>query len=150
MDRENDFGPRPGENLSVVKVYLERDKDGWEVLAISAGTNEVKVYISDVYPPFRDMLDWVQMVSRGDIPAEFNIDEEGSDKRLCVLGTADPDRIWFQVLDPNDDMKACVEGVVSRRQLIEAFEDELELARLVEDRSGSWEEEPDTGGTEAP
>jgi hypothetical protein len=162
------FRIAPGVPDLEVKVSLQMGLYGWAGLAISVGANEVRVRLSDVYPPFELMFQWVQMVARGDVPAEFEIDEEGTDKRLCALGTDDPDRIWFRVINPYDGMKKVfAEGIVNRRQLVEAFEEELvrffrsdfdprhfpeerEVAKLVKARSGSSGEEPGTGGTEAP
>jgi hypothetical protein len=108
-----------------VEVRMRVGEAGWDYLAIAVAADEVRIRISGVYPPYEVMLQWAQMVSRGDVPAEFDIDEEGTDKRLCAMATEDPERVWFRVIDPYDNMKVFVEGIVNRRQLAEAFEEEL-------------------------
>jgi hypothetical protein len=150
-----------------VEVRLKVGDAGWDYLAITVGADEVRIRISGVFSPYEVMLQWVRMVSQGDVPAEFDIDEEGTDKRLCALATGDPERVWLRVIDPYDHMKVFVEGIVNRRQLAGAFEEELvryfrnefdalhfsterELAKLVKARSGSSGKGSSTGGTETP
>ncbi len=108
-----------------VFVRLEMRKYGWSCLHVTIGDRKVSIKLSQVFPPFETMLEWIKRVSGGDLPAQFDIDEEGTEKRLVALCTDDPGRVFFRIITPYDSEDVCAEGIVSRAELTNSFKSEL-------------------------
>ena len=69
-----------------IRIAIGYPSDGWVVMAllVTAYNQSVVIHCSDVFPPFDDLLDWLNQIADRDLPTELKIDEEGSVKRLCI------------------------------------------------------------------
>ena len=122
---EKYFTIKPEVENQNVSVRLEMGEYGWASLHITIESSSVEIALSNVFPPFETMLEWIKRVSGNDIPSYFDIDEEGHEKRLAVFSTDDPERVLFRVIEPYDNEEVFVEGIVSRLELVTAFRNEL-------------------------
>jgi len=108
------------ENLSL-KVELSMSGYGWIDLCLTAGLHTVNISLSDVFSPFKELIEWLKMIDRGDVPISFNIDEEGTDKKIYAYGTDDPRRIFFRVVEPYDQEIIFMEGIFDRKEFVSDF-----------------------------
>ena len=71
---------------------------GWILMAIMTTTynQSVVVHCSDVFDPFPDMQMWLQQIARRELPADWEIDEEGW-KILLRVKADKGDQLDFQV-----------------------------------------------------
>ena len=119
------FNIRPDVQNRKVMAKLVMGEYGWADLFLALDDDMVKIDLSYVYPAFDMMLEWVKRIDRGDIPVQFDIDEEGDEKRLSAFSTDDPTRLFLRVVDVYNEEQVFVEGTVSRAELVHAFRDEL-------------------------
>lgn len=119
------FCIRPDLQNRKITVKLVMGEYGWADLFLTLDEDSIGIDLSCVYPPFDSLLEWVKRIARGDIPVQFDIDEEGDEKRLAALSTGDHSRIFLRVTDVYDEEKVFVEGIVSRSELVQAFKDEF-------------------------
>ncbi len=107
-------------------VSFTMGRHGTVTMHIELDTGEsVDVCYSDCWSPFRTMIEWIKMVDHGDIPAQFDIDEEVTDKRLLAYSTDDVDRILLEVRDPYDPDEVFLAGIVDRLQFVRTFRSAL-------------------------
>lgn len=139
------FTIRPGVQNRKFAIKLVMGEYGWAYLHLYLDDDTVKIDLSNVYPPFDSMFEWVKRIARGDIPAQFDIDEEGEEKRLSALSTDDPDRIFLRVTDAYDEEELFVEGIVSRAELVQAFREELPRFFSSEFNPEEWGGECESG-----
>jgi len=60
---------------------------GWVMLSLMTNASlnsSLVIHLSDVYPPFEDMIDWLKAIANNKTPVSFKIDEEGCYKELIV------------------------------------------------------------------
>lgn len=105
-------------------LRFEMGEYGWACLHANLGKDLVKICLSDVFPPFGELLAWLKMLDRREVPALFHIDEEGVEKTLAVFGTDDTSRVLFRIVDRYTD-EIYIEGIVHLEQLIDAFREGL-------------------------
>lgn len=114
----------PDVNNTPVHVQFSMGHHGWAHLTIALGDAECRIRLSDVFPPFENILSWTRAVARGDLPMQVDIDEEGTEKSLIVLDLYSADRVLFAVKDRwNSDL--FLEAVVSRTDLVTQFRNGL-------------------------
>jgi hypothetical protein len=75
--------------LGAVRVFLGRPSTGFATLKLrlSALDQRLDVALSDVYPPFDDLLAWLNGLADGALPAALDINEEWRTVRLQALAT---------------------------------------------------------------
>ena len=69
-----------------LSVHFGYPSYGWVLLSLlSTAYNEhLVIYLSDAFDPFWDLIDWLNQIADGNLPATFTIDEEGQCKELIV------------------------------------------------------------------
>lgn len=71
--------------IGKISIHFGYASSGWILLSVIAGCNQsLTLHLSYVYDPFSEMVDWLNMLADGDLPAILDIDEEGIQKRLIV------------------------------------------------------------------
>ena len=134
------FVIRPDLHDAEVGVRLEMGEYGWAYLHLTLGTTAVKIWLSQVFDPFNELVAWGRKVEEGDIPVQMEIDEEGSERVLTVLRTEDPTRVLFRVAEKYaDDIQ--LEGIVSRAALAASLKAELRRFFSSEFDPNHWDEE---------
>lgn len=103
-----------------VSLRFEMGEYGWAYFHANLGESSVKIWLSDVFPPFGELLAWLKMLDRREVPALIHIDEEGVEKTLAVFGTDDISRVLFRIVERYTD-EIFIEGIVHLDQLIDAF-----------------------------
>ena len=115
-----------------VAISFEMGEYGWPSLRMTPGDRFVGIDLSGVFSPFRTMIEWLKMVDRGDIPAVFEIDEEGTIKILSAFNTNDSERILLLVTDQYEDQQLFLDGIVGRQDFVGSFK--IALRRFLEEK----------------
>jgi hypothetical protein len=100
------------------------DKFGWAMLHLKLDDASLTISLSEVYDPFDDLLAWSHEVAEGQLPIEMEIDEEGRESVLAVLGVNDARRALFRVTRKYEN-DILLEGIVARAELGAALRGEL-------------------------
>ena len=108
-----------------LKIKLTMAGYGWVNLTLKSDTQTANVSLSDVFPPFKELVEWLKMIDRGDISVGVSIDEEGTDKAMYVYKTDDARRLLFRVIDPYDSEKVFLEGIFDRKRFVFEFRNAL-------------------------
>ena len=111
--------------LSVAFGYAEY---GWILMAIMTTTfnRSVVVHCSEVFDPFPDMQRWLEQIAHKQLPADWEIDEEGKKTLLRVKDDND-NQLDFQVWnypypeDPNYPPQLKLRARIERTQLLKEF-----------------------------
>lgn len=98
---------------------------GWVKLIMASDAQTANISLSNVFPPFKELVEWLKMIDRGDIPVGVSIDEEGTDKAMYVYKTNDTRRILFRVIDPYDSEKVFLEDIFDRKKFVLEFRNAL-------------------------
>lgn len=115
------FSIKRGVTNQAVTVKLEQEKRwDWIYLHLQAGKENVSIVLSNTFPPFQMLIAWLKSISRGEMPVWFDIDEEGTEKRMAAYPTENMNRILLHVGDPYDRAEF-LNSIVSREELVEAF-----------------------------
>lgn len=144
LDLERLLAPAPV--VRMVEIKLEMRQYGWIDCCLSAGGATTSHSLSEVFPPFDNLLAWCKAVRDDRTPVAFSFDEEGRNTNFEAhrLG---PDRVLFLVRETYGG-KIHLSCVCSAGALAEAFR--CELAAFFRDRFDPqhWSEytEPDYKG----
>jgi len=93
---------------------------GWATLRLCIDKTEYEIQISYVYPPFWDILSWVKMVDRGEMPVAVTIDEEGTEKVLSAEPLYNSDLLLFRLTEKYET-GFIAEDLISKTVLVEVF-----------------------------
>lgn len=118
------FRIRSGLQDAELGVAFTMGEYGWASLDLSMNDVHLEIDLSDVYPPFRGLIAWLKRIEAGDLPAGYEIDEEGTYKRLVALPTAERERLFFAVCEGYAET-IHVQGIVDRRHLVTIFRSAL-------------------------
>ena len=132
------FVLRLGMPNSKVEIRLEMDWAGWAMMHVTLDDVAVTIDLSDVYDPFCDMAAWGREIDEGDLPIQFEIDEEGEVAIFSVLCTDDPERVLLRIKHKYS-LDVLLEGVVSRKSLASALKDEMRRFFSAEFNPDDWE-----------
>jgi hypothetical protein len=111
---------RPDAADAAVTAEIVPEPYGWAVLTVGLDDARQEIDCSEVYPPFDMLVGWLRRVQAGDVPAAVAIDEEGTEKRLTVFATGDPERLWF-IIDDHWGRTVFLQAIVNRQALVAAF-----------------------------
>ena len=106
-----------------VGIHFEDHYDGWVILRITLGEQNIEIDLPDTTNPFPSLLEWLQAISVNDMPMGFEIDEEGTEKAL-VAHAFDADRLLVAVLDRWEGTEFGA-AVVDRDTFLATFRTEL-------------------------
>jgi len=134
------------ENLPL-KLEFSMSVYGWIDLCLTTGLQTAYISLSDAFSPFKELMEWLKMIDRGDVPISFNIDEEGTDKKMLAYGTDDPRRIFFRVIEPYDQKTVFFEGIFDRKEFVSVFKKALRKFFTESFDSEKWRE-PDQSDSE--
>jgi|AntRauTorcE11898_2_1112593.scaffolds.fasta_scaffold37234_3 hypothetical protein len=72
---------------------------GWVLMAmlVTDRNQHLVVSCSDVFEPFNDLVKWLHELADGNLPAEFEIDEEGRIKRFVVEQARSEEEVEFRI-----------------------------------------------------
>lgn len=118
-----------------VAIAFSYPRDGWVLMAImtAAFNQHVVIHCSDVFPPFNNLIEWLNKIADKNLPAEFEIDEEGISKKLIAKEShLDEDEIEL-VIEGKYWREGSTEGEnriflhcrTERHQLVEEFAERL-------------------------
>jgi hypothetical protein len=113
------FTIRPEVTDATLRIDLILSSRCWAWLTVALDDQELVIHCSDMFPPFQPLIGWLRRLDAGDLPAAFEIDEEGKIKRLVALPTEHPERLLFMIERWN--MEVFLQGIVDRRALIDGF-----------------------------
>jgi len=130
-----------------ISIRFEMGEYGWAYMYLSIGNREVKTWLSNVFPPFNTMVEWIKRVERGEMPLQFEIDEEGDKARIAVFDTNEQNRVLLRIGHPYREDENTLEGIVRRQQLVGMFRHAIYNFFLNEFNSEHWDDEDlDTEG----
>lgn len=126
-----------------LEVYFFQGKmTGWIDINLTAGDASVKIDATYVFPPFDDLLNFLVKVAENDLPAVFEIEEEGPTKVLQATHWDDPqaDQIRFEVLNPGSPkFVAVIDCLLDRRQCVRAIFNDLSEFYLTHFSKEDWD-----------
>lgn len=105
---------------------------GWIQFRVSCTPflQDVKIQTSNVYPPYDDMVKWLENIAIGKLPCWCEIDEEGETKTLRAdIWKEDSTKIDFSIKDATEDDeegKIILRARIDKDQLISEFIEKIE------------------------
>jgi hypothetical protein len=87
-------------STSKIKVAFSYPSAGWVLMAllVTNYNQNLVVHCSDVFEPFTDLVNWLHKLADGNLPANFEIDEEGIVKHFVVeQAESQEDTVEFRV-----------------------------------------------------
>ena len=118
------FVIRPGLPDAQIGIRLEMEPGGWGKLHLTLDSETATIRLSEAYDPFYQLVSWGREISEGDLPIEMEIEEEGPEAVLTVLGTENPKRVLLRVIRKYEE-EVLLEGIVARAALAAALKAEL-------------------------
>lgn len=108
-------------NKDITAVEVSFINEGSGSLVIKANGLTAEISISDVFPPFEEMMLFLENVVSGNLPASYVIDEEGDLKAFNAM-PADHDKL-VQLVIYNDLEPEIVfiDSVFDKKQLVSKF-----------------------------
>ncbi|MFD1624387.1 hypothetical protein [Azospirillum griseum] len=93
-------------------------------LDIAANGQTVRIDCTDVFPPFRDLVEWAKRIDAGETQVAVEIDEEGPLKRLELLGTDQPGKGFLTIMETFKET-IHLQAVVSTSELARQLKESL-------------------------
>ena len=116
----------PRDVCSVVEVRMGRGEGYMECWRVSLGKRTAEIPFSeDAQHQLPALLEWLQAISRGDLPIAIELDDEGP-VTIMTAHASGPARLFVQVSDPWDEETGAVAAVVDRGSFLDAFRSGLE------------------------
>jgi hypothetical protein len=104
-----------------LEMTLTKPEAGWTLMELATNVfgQRFTIQCSGCFSPFEDMVEWLTKVNEGQLPASFEIDEEGTSQKLEALPTSDPEVVEFRVTEVcGPEVMRCR---LDRRQLVASF-----------------------------
>ena len=147
--RENLFRPddypmpagasRPPDVCSAVEVRIGRDERHLECWYVSFGKRTVEIsLLEDVQPQLPPLLEWLQTISKGDLPIAIEMDNEGHVTTM-IAHAFGPARLFVRVIDEppwEEEETKTMAAVVDRDAFLDAFRSGLE--KSLRERFSAW------------
>ena len=100
--------------------------NGWINLKISDSTLSDKIHISIVYPPFNNLLNFLEdIIIKKE--SKIKIDEEGNFKIIEVKNTKTEDNIKMSIQNSSAKPNKSIEGIFNRQQFVNEFLNKIVL-----------------------
>lgn len=115
-----------------ISVAFGKAHDGWIMfwVACTPLNQHVTIHASNVDDPFPKMVMWLEAISKDNLPAEIEIDEEGQVKTMRVDRIeGQPSKVNFSVIDAlewDKDKQTILRAKLEKNQLIAEFVRKLE------------------------
>lgn len=110
-------------NVEQVKVIFKECDAGWIRFTVSAGSQSVDCWGSEVFDPFPKLIAWLEAIAGGTQACSFIMYEEGPEKEFKALaGDSGSLRLMIEDTALN---KVLLEAVVDRRQCVCEFYNNL-------------------------
>lgn len=119
------FSIRPDVVDQSLNVKINMETSGWANMELSLGLSDRVIYLSNVYPPFEPLIEWLKLIDQGNLPVQIEIDEEGIETCLTAYPTESHERLYFTVSDKYDVTKVSIQAIINRIDLVNTFRDEL-------------------------
>lgn len=119
------FNVRPDVLKQPIKVKINMETYGWANMVITSGVSERIIDLSNVFPPFEQILEWVKLVDNRTLPVQVEIDEEGINTCLSAYPTDSVENLFFVVHEKYDETNVSIQCIVNRDELVAAFRNEL-------------------------
>jgi len=120
-DLHKNFAVKRSVRNQPVTVRLEQEKRwDWIYLHLNIGKESVTIVLSNSFPPVKALIAWLKSIARGDMPVRFDIEEEGTEKRLSAYSTDNPERILIHIGNTYDGDEV-INSIVSRIEFVESF-----------------------------
>lgn len=115
------------------------ETSGWANMELSLDVSERVISLSNVYPPFEPLIEWLKLVDQGNLPIQLEIDEEGLETCLIAYPTDSSERLYFTVSDKYDVTKVSIQAIINRWELVRIFRDELRRFFAEDFDAEEWE-----------
>lgn len=112
--------PNPNARISALTAKFTIEEYGWATLHLQIDDTKHEIQLSNVFPPFWDILSWIKMVERGQLPVSVTIDEEGTEKVLSVEPLYNSEQLLFRLAEKYE-VRYLAEALISRPVLVQAF-----------------------------
>ncbi len=111
------------DNVKTIAVnFFQGDLTGWINWNLTLDGATHKLWASAVFPPFADLVRFLEDVAAARLPAEFTLDEEGEVKTFTARAEVDLNLFHFTLSDLEAEPPlTLVEGTFERRQFVTAF-----------------------------
>jgi len=114
------FTLRADLDLQPLQVLLELEPNGWAVLSFVVGTQRADIDLSEVYPPFNEMMEWINRLEAGETGLTLNIYDEADNIRLTAHDLGRPSAAFLTVhADMQDGMR--FQAVVEIRHIVDGI-----------------------------
>ncbi|CQR73901.1 hypothetical protein SOV_34020 [Sporomusa ovata DSM 2662] len=114
------LAPNPSAHISTLTAKFTVEEYGWANLNLYIDNTKYDIRLSSVFPPFWDILTWIKMVERGQLPVSVTIDEEGTEKVLSAERLYNSELLLFRLAEKYE-VGYLAETLISRSVLVKAF-----------------------------
>lgn len=103
--------------VDAIKVTFIQDvkTSGWIQIHLSAGSIHEKIMASIAFPPFEDLISFLEDILLSKFPSSFVLDEEGVLKKFNAIEHSDPEFFSFVLGFP---AHVFIEGVFNKKQFV--------------------------------
>jgi hypothetical protein len=100
---------------------------GTIIITLKLNDQNYKLYASDVFPPFGDIIDFFNSFVKNKLPCSVTIDEEGKLTRMNAYPFENLKLFKFVLDDKLTPSIIFMEGIVDRRAFVKEFLEKFEL-----------------------
>ncbi|VTR63907.1 hypothetical protein DESC_110001 [Desulfosarcina cetonica] len=102
-----------------LQISFYDDGYGWILLRLNLPEKIIKISISSAFDPLPDLFNWIEDICVGDLPSEFEIDQEGKIIRVeaMILSKDAKDSFLLRISDPYTE-QMLVKSELSKRDFI--------------------------------
>ncbi len=137
------FSVQPDVIEQQIKVEINMETYGWANMVITCGISEKTIALSNVYPPFEQLVGWVKLVAIGSLPIQIEIDEEGINTCLTAYPTDSAENLFFVVHEKYDEANVSIQCIVNTDELVAVFRNELRRFFQEDFDAEHWDSEDD-------
>jgi hypothetical protein len=110
--------------VEAIEVNFGEAHVGWQPVFLSAAKHSTRFHASDVYDPFPEIIQWLEIIARGEC-GRVVVNQEGSYQELLALPVTDRERVRIvvSVLPRSEDgfREIELDIDISRRRFVGAF-----------------------------
>ncbi len=135
-------GWKVGRDLEVKPVevyYYQGHMAGWININISVDGIQTTLWASGLFPPFNNLVKFLIHIMEGNLPAQFELEEEGPYKFFLAEAVREDPALFHFRLTGNEN-EVFLDNLFDRNQFVYAFFDDLTLFLDTAFDEGDWGE----------
>ena len=118
--------------------FYQGDMVGWILINLNLNEQKYELHASDVFPPFRNIINFFKTFIKNKLPCSVTIDEEGKLTRINAYPIEDPNLFKFLLDDELNPSTIYIKGIIEKRAFVKEFIDNFELFIKSEYNNDLW------------